>query len=140
MFRRPIILAAAALVLLGSALSAQAEDGARPFGEAGGPAAISASALAPERTLRPQARLAFLPRARWDHRDEGALWTRAAMSAVARGEAPLVRIVPRDIEDWCPAYPDNPPALRRAFWVGMMSALAKHESTWNPRAVGGDGR
>ena len=27
-----------------------------------------------------------------------------------------------------------------AFWVGMMSALSKHESTYNPRAVGGGDR
>ena len=27
--------------------------------------------------------------------------------------------------------------MRRAFWVGMMSALSKHESTYNTRAVGG---
>jgi len=49
----------------------------------------------------------------------------------------LESLVPRDIARWCPAYESNGPELRRAFWVGMMSALAKHESTYNPRAVGG---
>ena len=29
---------------------------------------------------------------------------------------------------------------RRAFWAGLFSALAKHESTWNPEAKGGGGR
>ncbi|MEP1944290.1 MAG: transglycosylase SLT domain-containing protein, partial [Sulfitobacter sp.] len=45
-----------------------------------------------------------------------------------------------DIATWCPAYPQNAAAQRRAFWVGYMSALAKHESTYKPWAVGGGGR
>ena len=87
-------------------------------------------------TTRPQARDPFLPRTRWDKRADHPLWTRAAMSAVATA-TDLDSIVPRDIAAWCPAYAQNPPAQRRAFWVGMMSALARYESTLNPRAVGG---
>ena len=30
--------------------------------------------------------------------------------------------------------------MRAAFWVGLMSALAKHESTYRQTAVGGGGR
>jgi len=48
-------------------------------------------------------------------------------------------MVPGDINDWCPAYPTASDADRRAFWVGFMSALAKHESTYKARAVGGGG-
>ena len=83
--------------------------------------------------VRPVARSGYLPKTRWDHKPGSDTWTRAAMTAVGELES----LVPRDIARWCPAYEDNGPQQRRAFWVGMMSALAKHESTYNPRAVGG---
>ncbi|MEL6839684.1 MAG: transglycosylase SLT domain-containing protein [Pseudomonadota bacterium] len=88
-------------------------------------------------TLRPVARDRYLPRARWDFKDGGHLWTRAAMSAIATHADVLTDIVPRDIDTWCPGYATATETARRAFWVGMMSALSKHESTYNPRAVGG---
>ena len=87
--------------------------------------------------LRPMAREAYHPRARWDHKTGGELWTRAAMTAVASFGSGLHTLVPRDIGKWCPAYETNTAHLRQSFWAGMMSALAKHESTYNPRAVGG---
>ncbi len=90
-------------------------------------------------TPRPLARSSFIPRTRWDSNGGDVMWTRAAMSAVAAQGDPLISVVPRDIAQWCPAYADNPPQLRRAFWVGMMSALSKHESTYDPDAVGGNG-
>lgn len=91
-------------------------------------------------TVRPVARNSYVPRTRWDANGGSKVWTRAAMVAVgAHGEG-LDSVVPRDIERWCPAYAENPENLRRAFWVGMMSALSKHESTYNPRAVGGGDR
>ena len=62
------------------------------------------------------------------------------MSAIAGHSEGLDSVVPRDIDAWCPAYVQNSPELRRAFWVGLMSALAKHESTYNPQAVGGGNR
>lgn len=63
------------------------------------------------------------------------------MLSALRGHAsPLVDVVPRDIAEWCPAYRDNPPERRAAFWAGFASALAKHESTYRPDAVGGGGR
>lgn len=92
-------------------------------------------------TLRPLARPAYLlPAARWDFRDDGQSWTRAAMSALAAHGQTLETLVPADIEAWCPGYVTADPVQRRAFWVGMMSALAKHESTWKPDAVGGGNR
>ena len=87
--------------------------------------------------MRPIARAGYQPRARWDFKDGGRLWTRSAMSAISSVAPVLLEQVPRDIESWCPAYTDHGPEMRLAFWVGMMSALAKHESTYNPRAVGG---
>lgn len=77
---------------------------------------------------------------RWDTRPEAALWTRSALAALRTHAAPLSRTVPGDIADWCPAYAQAGAAARRAFWVGFLSALARHESTYDPRAVGGGGR
>ena len=88
-------------------------------------------------SVRPSARVGALPHTRWTHKDGSDVWTRAAMVSVSSYGQGLESIVPRDIARWCPAYADNSAEDRRAFWVGMMSALAKHESTYNPRAVGG---
>lgn len=94
---------------------------------------------APRAVLRPKARNEALPHARWAHRPEAALWTRSALAALKDHGKPLVTMIPRDIANWCPAYPLASPEERAAFWVGFMSALTKHESTYKPRAVGGGG-
>ncbi|MHC0054078.1 transglycosylase SLT domain-containing protein [Actibacterium sp. D379-3] len=86
---------------------------------------------------------AVLPAMRWDdHRpaDQAARWTRASLLALETYGAGLARTVPADIADYCPGYPDASLQERRAFWAGLFSALAKHESTWNPQAVGGGGQ
>ncbi|MEZ5796561.1 MAG: transglycosylase SLT domain-containing protein [Paracoccaceae bacterium] len=83
---------------------------------------------------------ASLPPMRWDHRAEAPGWTAAALSAVSRHDDVLASRVPADIETWCPGYETASLPERRAFWVGMMSALAKHESGWNPAAAGGGGK
>jgi len=83
---------------------------------------------------------AALPPMRWDHRPKAQSWTKAALAAVAVRDAQLADRVPADIADWCPGYATADKADRRAFWVGLLSALAKHESTWNPAAAGGSGR
>ncbi len=80
------------------------------------------------------------PPMRWDHRPEAADWTRAALTAVAGRDEVLAGQVPADIAAWCPGYETASLPDRRAFWVGLMSALARHESTWNPAAVGGGGK
>ena len=81
-----------------------------------------------------------LPRARWENRQNGALWTRVALAAVATHGAPLLGVVPRDIAEWCPAYPVQTAENRAAFWAALLSTLSRYESTWNPNAVGGNGR
>ncbi|MGO4915556.1 transglycosylase SLT domain-containing protein [Pseudogemmobacter sp. W21_MBD1_M6] len=85
----------------------------------------------------PPMRQGALPRTQWDHHAKGALWTQAALVALRTHGKGLEQTVPRDIAGWCPAYLDAPPEQRRAFWVGMLSALAKYESRWRPKAVGG---
>lgn len=90
--------------------------------------------------VRPPVRVPHIPRTRWQHMEGHSVWTRAALSALKAHGSPLIDMVPGDITNWCPAYADNDDAQRRAFWVGYMSALAKHESTYKPWAVGGGGR
>ncbi len=91
-------------------------------------------------SLRPEARTEILPNARWGDRSRGLLWTRAALSALRGHASTLPRLVPRDIDTWCPAYRKADTAQREAFWVGLLSAMAKHESTYQAGAVGGGGR
>ncbi|MEZ5715060.1 MAG: transglycosylase SLT domain-containing protein [Paracoccaceae bacterium] len=113
-----------------------------------GPAAVAPDATAlrpgpgfapPAMSLRPKLRDDIIPVARWQHRPEATRWTRAALRALKDHGTPLVQMVPGDIQTWCPAYPGAGPAQRRAFWVGFLSALTKHESTYRPEAVGGGG-
>jgi Transglycosylase SLT domain len=83
---------------------------------------------------------ATLPVMRWDHRPEADQWTAATLNAVARYDAVLADDVPADIGTWCPGYAKASVEERRIFWAGLLSALAKHESTWNPKASGGGGK
>jgi hypothetical protein len=101
-------------------------------------ASLLAAALAGCVSASPQAGNA--PAMRWDHRPEAEVWTETAILSLAQHDATLARQVPKDIEAWCPAYVKAPLEDRRAFWAGLLSATAKHESTWNPRASGGGGR
>lgn len=83
---------------------------------------------------------AFAPPMRWDHHPEANDWTAMAFTALETHGASLSATTPRDIAAWCPAYTEATETERQAFWAGLISTLAKHESTWNPRAVGGGGR
>ncbi|MGC1506681.1 MAG: transglycosylase SLT domain-containing protein [Sulfitobacter sp.] len=107
--------------------------------DGGGPVAQPAQIDVLTANLRPVARTGQIPRTRWQHMGGHQLWTRAALSALKNHGKPLVDLVPADIANWCPKYPTASEAERRAFWVGFMSALAKHESTYKPWAVGGGG-
>ena len=77
---------------------------------------------------------------RWHHVPQADEWETAGLAALESHAAILPEIVPADIDRWCPAYPDADAAQRSAFWLGLMSSLARHESTWNEAAVGGGGR
>ena len=77
---------------------------------------------------------------RWSHRSEAERWSRSALTALRSHASVLPRTVPKDIGDWCPAYVTNDTSAREAFWIGLLSTLAKHESTYRPTAVGGGGK
>ncbi len=121
----------AAMPLLAVALASQAADEAVETAISAAPFSIDAT---------PPPRDSKLPRARWEHRPRGALWTRVALSAIETHGSPLLDVVPGDIANWCPAYPGNRVDDRAAFWAALLSTLSRYESTWNPRAVGGGGR
>ena len=82
--------------------------------------------------------LAAAPAMGWERHN--ADWTVDAYEAVAAKDNVLANRVPADIKTWCPGYEKASLGERRAFWVGLMNAVAKHESTWNPKASGGGGR
>lgn len=104
------------------------------------PTQVASLDAPPIAKVRPLARDGYVPRTRWTNQPNHVLWNRAASSALKTHGAPLVDMVPGDIADWCPRYPDATRVERRAFWVGFLSALAKYESTYKPRAVGGGGK
>jgi len=136
-----------------AALDVTASDMAQPLAERMAPDAMPAAypaprpgtlrtaTAAPALSLRPMPRDAWAaPALRWDGHPRDMDWTLAAMAALRGPGAPLVNTVPRDIADWCPGYETAGPAQRRAFWAGLVSALAWHESTHREEAVGGGGR
>ncbi|CTQ51350.1 transglycosylase SLT domain-containing protein [Jannaschia donghaensis] len=99
------------------------------------------SGLAPTTSALPRSRpqVQDLPDLRWDHIRGSSRWTAAAMRALDNHGERLVETVPRDIQQWCPAYADSGEWERKAFWAGLLSTLSKHESTYRPTAVGGGG-
>ncbi|WP_231592783.1 transglycosylase SLT domain-containing protein [Pelagovum pacificum] len=93
-----------------------------------------------EPPVLPPVRSTYQPAAKWDETEEGELWTRTAMAAIEAHGDGLEDIIPSDIEAWCPGYANKSDEERRAFWVGMMSALAYYESRYVPHVVGGGGQ
>ena len=76
----------------------------------------------------------------WEHRPEADRWTDATLVALRDHGRALTATEPANIEAWCPAYEDASLEDREVFWAGLLSALAHHESTHRPEAVGGGGR
>lgn len=101
--------------------------------------ALTACAPLPDMSMRNNFAVA-LPATRWDHRPEADDWTRATLAALKTEGAVLLSSTPQDIDTYCPGYEAATTDERAAFWVGMFSAIAKYESTWNPAAKGGGGR
>lgn len=81
-----------------------------------------------------------LPVMQWDHQPQSSDWTEATLDALRTEGVALLSETPNDISTWCPAYVEATEDGRAAFWAGLLSALARYESTWNEEAVGGGGR
>lgn len=119
-----------ALLLAGCAQTVGPQGAADAIGTAAATGATTTSA-------KPQPRPAGGLVMRWDFRPEGPVWTRSALSSLRAHGQPLVASAPRDVTTYCPNYHNASETQREAFWAGLLSALAKHESTWRPEAVGG---
>lgn len=90
-------------------------------------------------SARPVARRMTIPKARWGTSGGRTRWSMTVLSSLRGHAGNLPDIVPGDIETWCPAYPSAGREQREAFWLGLVSSLVKHESTFRPTAVGGGG-
>ena len=87
----------------------------------------------------PQPDAEVTPVMRWDFRPDSQAWTEGTLDALESHGRVLPAMVPADVAEWCPGYEGQTEENRAAFWAGLFSALAKHESTWRPEAVGGGG-
>ncbi|MBE9638392.1 transglycosylase SLT domain-containing protein [Salipiger pacificus] len=81
-----------------------------------------------------------IPKARWGTSGGRSTWSLAVLSSLRGHANALPDVVPADIDTWCPAYESGSREQREAFWLGLVSALVKHESTFKPTAVGGGGK
>ncbi|MFN3274333.1 MAG: transglycosylase SLT domain-containing protein [Paracoccus sp. (in: a-proteobacteria)] len=107
--------------------------------------AACSTAPSPDTAARAEAQaqqmsLAATPPMRWGQRQGADDWTRATLAALDREGVTIMSRVPADVETYCPQYAALDGTGRRAFWAGLLSAVAKHESTYNPQAAGGGGR
>lgn len=103
---------------------------------------IAALAFACSRTPEPEPTVSVQTpvKVRWDTEERSARWTKAAMTALDSHGAPLVEMVPDDIDQYCPGYPEASERQRKAFWLNLIASLSYYESTWRPDVSGGGGR
>lgn len=134
-------LAAALLPAMGVAEGSMPVPQGNPLSSASVEDQVETSPFAPDQSRRPGPRPAWaMPPLRWDDHPRATAWTLSVMGALGGHGSSLLEVVPRDIADWCPAYPQAEREQRAAFWAGLVSTLAWHESTHRPRAIGGGGR
>ncbi|MDO5605653.1 MAG: lytic transglycosylase [Paracoccus sp. (in: a-proteobacteria)] len=119
---RPILLAACAVAALAGCETAAISR-----------AAVDAPTLAPGEPgplRRAVARLPGvpdLPAMQWDDQEMGAEWTVATLAALDAEGAALMSQVPADVLEYCPSYARQSHENRRAFWAGLISAMARQE-------------
>lgn len=87
-----------------------------------------------------QVALAQNPPMSWGQKSGSDAWTKATLAALDQEGVTIMSRVPGDISSFCPNYAELNQTGRKAFWAGLLSAVAKHESTYNPKASGGGGR
>lgn len=72
------------------------------------------------------------PAAAWDARPDGRQWTTIANLALDQLAPQLTGVMPTDIDAFCPGYRTASPANRRAFYVALLSEIAREESNFDP--------
>lgn len=78
------------------------------------------------------------PAMRWGEGNEE--WTAAALQALNEEGVTLLSTVPSDVLQFCPGYASQSRENRAAFWAGLLSSVARHESRHVETAKGGGGR
>jgi hypothetical protein len=68
----------------------------------------------------------------WDRVPRGRHWTAFMVKVIDRYGEALLDTVPTDINEFCPTYSGLGRDARLAFWVGMVSAMAEKESSFDP--------
>ncbi len=69
----------------------------------------------------------------WDGRHpDAAAWTRFTRESVASVGEGLLGESPSDVTSFCPRYEGLDDAGKTSFWVGLVAALARHESNYKP--------
>jgi len=71
--------------------------------------------------------------ASWRQVNEDCAWTTATEEAVIHSSLP--QRIPTDVTSFCPNYANLDPLHRSRFWVGLLSAMARPESNYNPAAT-----
>ena len=71
--------------------------------------------------------------AAWSATNRDGTWTQAAENAVSATS--LSGQVPNDIQQFCPRYSSLLADSRVMFWAGLLSAMAKFESNFNPETA-----
>jgi hypothetical protein len=84
----------------------------------------------PTTTPQPQQLL----QTRWSHLPNGNNWTRYTQEAIKKYGQALLRVIPQDIERYCPKYETISLHQRGDFWVNLITELAYLESSHNPQS------
>lgn len=95
--------------------------------ESGGTAPSSTTSTATAASASP---VAFV--ADWDERADGAQWTAFTRAALATDGRALRTAEPTDAAAYCPAYATLNEEEREAFWLGLVSSMARFESSFRP--------
>ena len=68
----------------------------------------------------------------WATVADGAAWTEFTANAIDEFGGGLISSSPSDIEGFCPSYATLNDEVKRAFWVSLVSAMARPESNFDP--------
>lgn len=92
-----------------------------------------AGCVAAEKPVEPDLKPVIRYQADWDGKPDGATWTALTMQAMSDLGGALLTANVSDVADFCPAYPQmTSEAQKSAFWVGLISAMARLESGHDP--------
>lgn len=69
----------------------------------------------------------------WRQKNTDGSWSKFTEEAVKASS--LTKVVPTDIDKFCPAYKTKGEADRTIFWTGLISIIARPESNFKPETV-----